>query len=271
MHMKKVPRTSLRKLPRQWAPPVHAHKRGRVAAFMAAADPWLSRGSHLAQVVLMAATIAGFYFTVVPLYQKAALEEQIAKREIELKSAEAAVRKAEELAYRRERRDAVAAVWFPISTECSGVFVALTFKVSGDIDRSDDPLPGDIVECVRSKLDKGDLSKLRAVDVAHLRSQGLALSQSLESLRIKARNEISEIPSLPVEELAKFAPEREVERTVDEYLSRVQSPDATAERRRTAAVRRAQRAIGASFREAAAKQLGALVRMEWPSDQTATN
>lgn len=50
------------------------------------ADIWLPRLSHLAQFGLFLFTLGISYFTVLPLYQKAVLEESIAKKEIEFNS-----------------------------------------------------------------------------------------------------------------------------------------------------------------------------------------
>lgn len=47
-------------------------------------DVWLPRFSHFAQFGLFLITVWGLYFTVIPLYQKALLDEAIAKKEIEL-------------------------------------------------------------------------------------------------------------------------------------------------------------------------------------------
>jgi hypothetical protein len=47
-------------------------------------DIWLPRFSHFAQFGLFLITVWGLYFTVIPLYQKALLDEAIAKKEIEL-------------------------------------------------------------------------------------------------------------------------------------------------------------------------------------------
>ncbi len=52
-------------------------------------DKWLVRLSHLSQFGLLLFTVGTIYFTVIPLYQKALLEEAIAKREIELRDATA--------------------------------------------------------------------------------------------------------------------------------------------------------------------------------------
>ncbi|MDO8776376.1 MAG: hypothetical protein Q7K57_48225, partial [Burkholderiaceae bacterium] len=54
-------------------------------------DIWLPRLSHLSQFGLFLFTVATIYFTVIPLYQKALLDEAIAKKEIDLRDATAAV------------------------------------------------------------------------------------------------------------------------------------------------------------------------------------
>lgn len=55
------------------------------------ADTWLDRLSHLSQFGLFLFTVGNIYFTVIPLYQKALLDEAIAKKEIDLIEATKAV------------------------------------------------------------------------------------------------------------------------------------------------------------------------------------
>lgn len=54
-------------------------------------DTWLQRLSHLSQFGLFLFTVGTIYFTVIPLYQKALLDEAIAKKEIDLIEATKAV------------------------------------------------------------------------------------------------------------------------------------------------------------------------------------
>lgn len=51
------------------------------------ADVWLPRLSHVAQFGLFVFTLGSLYFTVIPLYQMALLDEAIAKKEVELATA----------------------------------------------------------------------------------------------------------------------------------------------------------------------------------------
>jgi hypothetical protein len=50
-------------------------------------DNWLSRLSQFAQILLAIVTLGTIWYTVIPLYQKAVLEEAIARKEFELKEA----------------------------------------------------------------------------------------------------------------------------------------------------------------------------------------
>jgi len=49
-------------------------------------DKWIQRLAHLSQVGLLLLTVFGFFYTVIPLYQKAALDEAISKDEARLKA-----------------------------------------------------------------------------------------------------------------------------------------------------------------------------------------
>lgn len=91
---------------------------GRVAQMPHWIDVWLPRLSHLAQFGLFVLTIGGFYYTVLPLYQKAVLEEAIAKKEVELASAT----KALDQSYVRIREYAVREFYIKATPQCTGLF-----------------------------------------------------------------------------------------------------------------------------------------------------
>ena len=95
-------------------------------------DIWLSRGSNIAQVGLFALTLAALYYTVIPLYKTAALEEQIAQREAQLKTVEnrlaateSAVTEAKESLYREKRGEALRRFILTVGPKCSGLFSSL--------------------------------------------------------------------------------------------------------------------------------------------------
>lgn len=55
-------------------------------------DTWLLRLSYIAQIGLFVFSVGTIYYTVIPLYQKSLLDEAIAKKEVELKEANRALK-----------------------------------------------------------------------------------------------------------------------------------------------------------------------------------
>src|SRR5690242_5684244 len=91
-------------------------------------DTWLVRGSHIAQLGLFVLTLLALFYTVIPLYKTAALEEQIARKEAELSEtqrkigqAESALKEANEKMYRRSRSDVLLAFVRYAGPSCSGL------------------------------------------------------------------------------------------------------------------------------------------------------
>lgn len=88
-------------------------------------DIWLPRLSHFAQFGLFLFTLAISYFTVLPLYQKAVLEEAIAKKEVEL----GALNKSLESIYGKIRTY-VMRDFYMTSIRCTGLLGRSTMKQS---------------------------------------------------------------------------------------------------------------------------------------------
>lgn len=84
-------------------------------------DIWISRLASLSQFGLFVLTIGGLYFTVLPLYQKALLDEAIARKEVELRDVSAAL----EESYRRVRDSAIKEFVFGVGASCSGLMLPL--------------------------------------------------------------------------------------------------------------------------------------------------
>lgn len=83
------------------------------------ADVWLPRLSHFAQFGLFLFTLGISYFTVLPLYQKAVLEETIAKKEVELGS----LTKSLNESYIRLRSYAMREFYIEAMPACGGLFI----------------------------------------------------------------------------------------------------------------------------------------------------
>ncbi len=135
-------------------------------------DIYLSRLSHLAQIGLLIVAVIGYFYTVVPLYQKSLLDEQIAQKELELKASKVAL----EENYRELRRGLVNSYVFYVGAECSGVLerprkpLAIGAKPISNIERYGKAFELDVKNCLNSELMKRDKLKktLRIEDFNYL-------------------------------------------------------------------------------------------------------
>jgi len=82
-------------------------------------DKWLRRLSHLSQFGLFLFTVGTLYFTVLPLYQKALLDEAIARKEVELIQTNEALEKA----YGQLRKSEIRMYIMGAGAECSGLLI----------------------------------------------------------------------------------------------------------------------------------------------------
>jgi len=142
-------------------------------------DLWLSRFGHAAQIGLAIATVAAFFLTVVPLYQKAALEEAIAQREIELKSQNRAVQDA----YVKLRQYATRQFIMGAGAKCTGL---LTEPLSHETYI----ITTDANTCLLSSFaSSGDLKQLRPTDYTLLKQRIEKIAEELKVDQQKARKE----------------------------------------------------------------------------------
>jgi hypothetical protein len=130
-------------------------------------DIWLPRLSHLAQFGLFLFTIGSIYFTVLPLYQKALLEEAIAKKEVELANTTKILNKS----YARIRLYAVREFYITAVPPCTGRFNTTRNTIKKDEitekpkSRADLVYEIDIESCLQKMLtDTPALTELRPED-----------------------------------------------------------------------------------------------------------
>lgn len=94
-------------------------------------DVWLLRFSHIAQVGLFAVTLCTIYFTVIPLYRSAALEESVARQQLELSRLTSQIDKA----YLQLRAYALSEFVQAISVECDPLLKHLMSPVDDPDDK----------------------------------------------------------------------------------------------------------------------------------------
>lgn len=85
-------------------------------------DIWLERLGYLAQIGLLILAVVGYYYTVIPLYQKSLLDEQIAKKELEINSLNLTISRL----YDKNRAYDVYAFSQKASMACAGVYPTKT-------------------------------------------------------------------------------------------------------------------------------------------------
>lgn len=155
-------------------------------------DTWLQRASHLAQIALVAITGFTIYYTVIPLYGKALVDEQIAQREIELQRVSDSLDKL----YVNARRYAVATVVQRLTFECVSGPLKVLMDTPDESFRDEwqrQRLDLDRRACLSKTIDEMPeaMSVLRPYDAAFFRKSAEALGVRLEQVRAVARSEFA--------------------------------------------------------------------------------
>lgn len=154
-------------------------------------DIYLSRATGLVQIGLFIVTLLTLYFTVIPLYKNAQLEEVIAKKELELASLNRAL---SDLYVRVRLTDAGNLA--EQAVECSG----WRQLVLGET-KSGDSLSKNIVGCIDSAVGSYDFSRFKEVDRLLLKDRvgdvKLLVSSAQSKYRAKYIGYPEEIKSNP--------------------------------------------------------------------------
>lgn len=173
----KVREISHRQIERRRAPRLQSSK----------IDTWLSRISSVSQAAVVLLTAAGFWFTVLPLYQKALLEEAIARKELEYKEVAAAM----DRVYGRLRYAAVKDFVFYAGSNCSGLLLPPpTLYLIGQSSPDKRPHAQQILEigardCLVGSLEKyRGLADLRPEDAKALRTRVESTGERLDQKRL---------------------------------------------------------------------------------------
>lgn len=138
-------------------------------------DLYLSRVSQVIQIGLFATTLFTIYYTVIPLYKNAQLEESLARKELEYDSLRARSEKTLSKINRWEYRQFAMS-----SAECSGLpKILLVNDVKPEIENYP---PGEIIACLRKTLSEYDFTEISASQRAVLEGRISAMASGLNSL-----------------------------------------------------------------------------------------
>lgn len=177
-------------------------------------DVWLSRLSHISQFGLFALTIGALYFTVIPLYKTAALEESIARRESELRTmneklevATVALEKVKVEAYGRDRNDLLKKIAF-VSPYCSGLMTPPGARNSDKrAGLGDNLLKIDAAQCLRAEFEGSNAKTILTVeDYSYLKDTIENISTKLSKVQKKALLDIELVPERAAKDPSTLAP-----------------------------------------------------------------
>ena len=265
----KIRRTSLRKPSSRTEPP----------AKQSIWDLWLVRGSHVAQFGLFILTLWALFYTVIPLYRTAALEEQIARREVELKTLEQklaetdqALKAANEKMYHRSRDEVLRGLVISAGAQCSGLLrpVAPLLRLR-EKPRPPRPLLDiDVAECLGTELVKRKPETvLRPEDLHFLRDTIDRKAATLAQDRSDSLSVIDQMRTKDTAELEAIAQRGPVAQYMEELLDDIgkaypggplRSPKAQHE----SALRYAQEQVAREFEERVRVEIGKLRELKWP-------
>ena len=240
-----------------------------------------TRSSYIAQVGLFVLTLWTLFYTVIPLYKTAALEEQIARRETELKATEqklaeanAALREANEKAYRRSRAELLWNLNFHAGASCSGLLrPSETPELLNDMfsgarkSRPKRPLLDiNVADCLAAELEKTNADTvLRAEDLVFLRAAVTQVAISLERQRADATAAMQKMETKSTQELYAFASKDPFAQQVDALLEKAYPQLHTDPRfEHASAVQDAQMKIAQDFEEQVRVEIRKLQNIAWP-------
>jgi hypothetical protein len=169
-------------------------------------DTRLKRLANFSHFGLLVLAVFGYIYTVIPVYQKSLLDEQIAKKELELKQANDAIA-AKEIELRRKnealesayvliRASAVHNFVFYVGAECSGMLLAPeTLDQLGEPLNKQEPITTrmlaiDVDACLAESLTTTPfLKELRTADRDSFADKVRAIGKSLSFDRTKAQRD----------------------------------------------------------------------------------
>jgi len=184
-------------------------------------DVWLQRLSHLSQIGLFLFTAWALYFTVIPLYQKALLDEAIARKEVQLKEANTELGKA----YERIKFSVLKDFVFMAGARCSDLLYREPLRGKhlppfGELFELDVPacLTGAAEEYTPLKVLKPEDRKLFDASL-------LVLSRELLNIRQLAKAEYDEVPKRAAADPSALPSPREVRGEALKVIAKLVSPE----------------------------------------------
>jgi hypothetical protein len=232
-------------------------------------DVWLPRLSHIAQFGLFVFTLGSIYYTVIPLYQKALLEEAIAKKETDL----ASLTKTLEASYVRIRSYAVREFSIAAAPKCSGLLqapekpVLLGARAEPRKPRAENVYSIDVPTCLREAASRtSTLSELKPEDKRTFSEAVERLGVELLERRQKSLESYRAASSKITDEDIKALPPESFRVQHLKFLERIPGRVVSRQEWRELAAQTAQEKVGAEYEQAIRDGLVALRKIPWSKE-----
>lgn len=229
-------------------------------------DIWLPRISHFSQFGLFVVTLGSLYFVVLPLYQKAVLDEAIARKEIELKESNELL----EQSYKKIRSYAV--MQFTASAAAKCILNLRAFNSEEDLSKSETSLNMNVSNCLNGEATiSEELKQLRPND-QHTFSAALEkVIMEIEQKRSIALNEYLGLPARAKLDPSLLKPPKHFSaamiNAMEEFSkkTRLISEANISKQRFKAGIHAAQLDLESEFKEFSIKKIKGLRLLNWSS------
>lgn len=235
-------------------------------------DTWLSRLSHFSQIGLLFVAVFGYVYTVLPVYQKSLLDEQIAQKELQLRSLQI---KLDEM-YVLNRSEVIKGFIINSTHECTGID-KLPKDASENLSRKAVTLKqrlGEIFEigmkeCLVDTLNKSKKIKLllKQNDFNFLSLQVNAIGNKLNLLQKELRSEYYALPDKAITNPEILKPLKQ-DTFIYRFLELGKSSMSDKEYQSKlfdAKIDQALLDINTTFRSSVLKDISSINEIQWPS------
>lgn len=233
-------------------------------------DIWLPRISHFSQFGLFVVTIGGLYFTVLPLYQKAVLEEAIARKEVQLAASEKAI----EESYARFRSFAIREFVSGTGAKCSSLLFpsralrTLNEKLSPAPYEAEEIFSINTGACLKEEFHKSKILKeLRSSDLQVLAEHVDRIAASIAAKRRSTLVEYRSVPSRAKTDPSILNPLGSFSDRMAAFLSKSQPAASIEAHRFSLAVKATQSAVAHEYGTYIRNQIATLCLIKWKASQ----